>query len=340
MAYVENEKVRKKWRDERKTLENENSRVGVRNIASGRENRLEIENGIKTDEGEWGGSDGDEGESGGGGGRNGRDLVRFQQACRQIQRKTLENEDCRVGKRSIVSGREIENGIKTDEGEWGGSNGDEGESGGGGGRNGRDLERFRSTRRWLQQDKRAGHLLTLKDTSKEHKVSALPRALPEALAKFFSGRQILDQTGAGREEGRRQKHNDIRIGTLNIVSGRSNRLEMVCKKLKRYEIDLCILRETKLSGFHTVESHDFRIFATKVKNKNKGGVAMLYQRSENFHIESPKGYGDNIVKATIIHGRQRTVVLGIYIPPSESNEETMIKLDKAMKNKDSSKCII
>ena len=150
----------------------------------------------------------------------------------------------------------------------------------------------------------------------------------------------MNQTGAGREEGRRQKHNDIRIGTLNIVSGRSNRLEMVCKKLKRYEIDLCILTETKLSGFHTVESHDFKIFATKVKNKNKGGVAMLYQRRENFHIESPKCYGENIIKANLIHGGKRTVIIGIYIPPSEVNGETMMNLDKALKNEDSRKCII
>ena len=124
------------------------------------------------------------------------------------------------------------------------------------------------------------------------------------------------------------------------MSGRSNRLEMVCKKLKRYEIDLCILTETKLSGFHTVESHDFRIFATKVKNKNKGGVAMLYQRRENFHIESPKCYGENIIKATLIHGGKRTVIIGIYIPPSEVNWETMMNLDKALKNEDSRKCII
>ena len=142
------------------------------------------------------------------------------------------------------------------------------------------------------------------------------------------------------EEEKRQGHNDIRVGTLNIVSRRGNRLEMVCRKLGRYKIDICILKETKLSAYHTVKSNEFKIFATKVKNKNKGGVAMLYQRRENFHIKSPKCYSDNIVKATIIHGRQRRVILGIYIPPSESNEETMIKLNKAMKNKDSSKCII
>ena len=79
-----------------------------------------------------------------------------------------------------------------------------------------------------------------------------------------------------QEEGKRQGHHDIRVGTLNIVSGRGNRLEMVCKKLGRYEIDICLLTETKLSSFHTVESNKFKMFTTKVKNKNKGGVAMLY----------------------------------------------------------------
>ena len=120
-----------------------------------------------------------------------------------------------------------------------------------------------------------------------------------------------------RDERKIPKHEDIRVGTLNIVSGRGNRLEMACRKLQRYKIDVCILTETKLSGYHTVELSDFKIFATKVTNKNKGGVALLYQKSENFHIKSPKCYGDSIVKATIVHGRQQTVILGIYIPPSE-----------------------
>ena len=42
------------------------------------------------------------------------------------------------------------------------------------------------------QDWRAGYLLTLKDTSKELKVSALPRASPEALAIFFFRSSIFE----------------------------------------------------------------------------------------------------------------------------------------------------
>ena len=67
---------------------------------------------------------------------------------------------------------------------------------------------------------------------------------------------------------------------------------------------------------------------------------MIYQRRKHFHIESPKCYAENIVKATLIHGGKRTVIIGIYIPPSEVNGETMMNLDKALKNEDSRKCII
>ena len=143
-----------------------------------------------------------------------------------------------------------------------------------------------------------------------------------------------------RDERKGPKQEYIRVGTLNIVSGRGNRLEMACRKLGRYEIDVCILTETKLNGHHTVESGDFKIIATKVTNTSKGGVAMLYRKSERFHIESPKCYGENVIKATVVHGRQRTVILGIYIPPSESDEETTIDLDRAMKNEDPDKCVI
>ena len=37
--------------------------------------------------------------------------------------------------------------------------------------------------------------------------------------------------GKEREDGKRRQHEDIRVGTLNIMSGRGNRLEMACKKL-------------------------------------------------------------------------------------------------------------
>ena len=53
----------------------------------------------------------------------------------------------------------------------------------------------------------------------------------------------------------------------------------------------------------------------KVKNISQGGMAMIYQKRDRYHIESPKCYGDNIIKAKLVHGSQRTTIMGIYIPP-------------------------
>ena len=78
-----------------------------------------------------------------------------------------------------------------------------------------------------------------------------------------------------REDRKRQRHDDIRVGTLNIVSGRGNRLEMVCRKLRRYKIDICMLTKAKLCGYHTIKLSGFIVYVTKVKNITQGGVAMI-----------------------------------------------------------------
>ena len=42
---------------------------------------------------------------------------------------------------------------------------------------------------------------------------------------------VKRKDGKEREDGKRRQHEDIRVGTLNIMSGRGNRLEMACRKL-------------------------------------------------------------------------------------------------------------
>ena len=67
---------------------------------------------------------------------------------------------------------------------------------------------------------------------------------------------------------------------------------------------------------------------------------MIYRKSDRYHIESPKCYGDNVIKAKLVHGGQRTTIVGIYIPPSETDSTTISELDRAMKNEDFNKCVI
>ena len=72
---------------------------------------------------------------------------------------------------------------------------------------------------------------------------------------------------------------DIHIGTLNIIDGRGNRLELACKEVASYGIDIGILTETKLNGFHTFNSYGYQITVTKCENQHQGGVALIHKEN-------------------------------------------------------------
>ena len=73
--------------------------------------------------------------------------------------------------------------------------------------------------------------------------------------------KILESSNACGDK--QEKPSGINIGTLNIVDGRGNKLELACKTLRRLGLDIVVLTETKLNGYHTVSSYGFSIVATK-----------------------------------------------------------------------------
>lgn len=133
---------------------------------------------------------------------------------------------------------------------------------------------------------------------------------------------------------------DITIGTLNIVDGRGNRLEMACNRLLRHGVDIAVLTEAKLNGFHTSSAYGYNIVATKCKNQHQGGVALLYRANETWHIEDAITFGQNVVKAILVHDNKRTVIVGVYIPPSEVDLTTIKYLDEAVMNVDTERLLI
>jgi hypothetical protein len=133
---------------------------------------------------------------------------------------------------------------------------------------------------------------------------------------------------------------DITIGTLNLVDGRGNRLELACKAILRHGVDLCIATETKLNGFHTSAAYGYNIVATKCTNQHQGGVAILYRKNRNWHVESEQAFGPNVIRATLVHEGKRTTIVGAYIPPSEQDMTTMRHIDDAMRNIDIERAII
>ena len=117
------------------------------------------------------------------------------------------------------------------------------------------------------------------------------------------------------DDNNNKKFNGIHIGTINIISGRKSRLEMICQILEQHKIDIGILTETKLNGFHTHSAFGYRVLASRCVNTNQGGVAFVVRKNKNWHVEGFKTYGQNVIKTTLVHDRQQTTIVGIYIPP-------------------------
>lgn len=68
----------------------------------------------------------------------------------------------------------------------------------------------------------------------------------------------------------------------------------------------------------------------RFRNPHQGGVALIYRKSDNFHIESTKCFGGNVIRATLVHGDKKNVIVVMYIPPSERDGRTLHYFDEAM----------
>ena len=122
----------------------------------------------------------------------------------------------------------------------------------------------------------------------------------------------------------------IRFGTVNIVSARQNRLNMALRSLFKMEIDVAILTETKLTDDRFSHyDHGFEVFASKARSAQQGGVALAFrQNSRKWHIEGVKFHSPNVVTAEVVTGVKRWLLVGSYIAPSETSQETITTIQK------------
>ena len=153
-----------------------------------------------------------------------------------------------------------------------------------------------------------------------------------------------DREGEKQQTEKNKKNNkktkEINIGTFNIIDGRANRVEMACWHLDRHNVDICFLTETKLDGHHTTSTYGYEVVATKCKNTHQGGVAVVYRKEREWHLEDTRAIGDNIIKTTLVNSEGRTTLVGIYIPPSEEDLKTIKLLDEVLDGVDNTRLVI
>ena len=118
---------------------------------------------------------------------------------------------------------------------------------------------------------------------------------------------------------------ELVIGTWNIQSGRSTRLETALWALSIVGVDICFLTETKLTAsIYTQFSLGYQVLATNAMSHRQGGVALVYRESPYFQVESSKLHGPDVISAVIVSGNLRYGVVGAYVPPTDSTTSVYI----------------
>jgi exonuclease III len=126
----------------------------------------------------------------------------------------------------------------------------------------------------------------------------------------------------------------VKIATWNVCSGRNERLLQAIKAIQALNIDVAVFTEVKLTGFYPRSTADgVRILASTALSPNRGGVALVWQNSDRFSIESERVLGPNCISAEIVTGFRRFLLIGCYFSPSEPVTEALDIILKAVAGK-------
>lgn len=114
------------------------------------------------------------------------------------------------------------------------------------------------------------------------------------------------------------------LSTHNLIDARNNRLEQALRCMQIMNQDLAILTETKLGDqFHAATAFGYEVVTSEKTNGHQGGVALVYRKSDRFHLEGTKAFGPNVIRATLVSGRKKWRIIGAYVPPSENYGRTL-----------------
>ena len=80
------------------------------------------------------------------------------------------------------------------------------------------------------------------------------------------------------------------IATWNIRNGRNGGLESLCCALASLDVDIAVLRETKLTGgIYTHFSSGYSMIGTiDAPSKHQGGIALCVRENDLFEVEETK----------------------------------------------------
>ena len=124
----------------------------------------------------------------------------------------------------------------------------------------------------------------------------------------------------------------IRLGTYNIWNGRNGGLEAALRRMSQDNMDLGILKETKLTdGVYTRRAYGYSVIATDAPSRHPSGVAIFYRSVPHFVVEAVEKFGPNILGFQIATGARRWYIVGVYLAPEDTT--MMERVSKAIRSR-------
>ena len=120
----------------------------------------------------------------------------------------------------------------------------------------------------------------------------------------------------------------IKIENFNVMSARGIRLETSLQAIDTMNVDLSILTETNLQGYHTKCAHGYDIEATREISSNQGGIAIASRSvpQGNWHMEGTRMYVTNVMSTVLTSGWQKWTIIAAYLLPSRDPETELVQM--------------
>ena len=81
---------------------------------------------------------------------------------------------------------------------------------------------------------------------------------------------------------------------------------MALRGMSQANMDLGILQETKITnGVYTRRSDGYKVIATDVPSRHRGGVALFYRLTPRFVLEAVEKCGPNVMVYQVVTGAKR-----------------------------------
>jgi hypothetical protein len=100
--------------------------------------------------------------------------------------------------------------------------------------------------------------------------------------------------------------------------------------MQQMNIDIAILTEAKITDeCYTRHAFGYEIRASKAASSSQGGIAICWRDSKVSQAEGIHFHGPNVVSCEVTSGQKRWLVIGAYIPPSETSNATVNRVQEA-----------